>query len=94
VPNDNRFRAYTAPDQFWTLRNERSVQCAHNGEPVLETTFRLVATVDADTMLSIWPMVMPVIGSCRCGEPGGWPRMRDRFINSFGDNPGSTFPNR
>jgi hypothetical protein len=29
-----------------------------------------------------------------CGEPGAWLRLRDMFINSFGDNPGSTFPNQ
>jgi hypothetical protein len=27
-----------------------------------------------------------------CGEPGGWLPLRDMFVNSFRDNPQSTFP--
>jgi hypothetical protein len=27
-----------------------------------------------------------------CGQPGGWLRLRGVFIDSFRDNPGSTFP--
>ncbi len=27
-----------------------------------------------------------------CGVPGGWLRLRDMFIESFRDNPESTFP--
>lgn len=27
-----------------------------------------------------------------CGEPGGWLHQRDMFVDSFRDNPGSTFP--
>lgn len=27
-----------------------------------------------------------------CDEPGGWLHLRDMFIDSFRDNPASTFP--
>jgi hypothetical protein len=106
-----------------------------NGDPGMSVSYGTTYDSNADTMLSIWSMGMPVVGSGRCGagtvqffslpgadptgfiggvkfyveigarkyggyaqfscgEPGGWLRLRDLFINSFGDNPGSTFPNR
>ena len=104
-----------------------------NGEPGLAVSYGKKPDSNADTMLSIWPTVMPTVGSARCGEgtvqffsppgadetgymggvkfyvqvggkkysggatftcgqPGGWLPMRDMFVDSFRDNPGSTFP--
>lgn len=106
-----------------------------NGTPVMSVSYGTTFDRNADAMLSIWPMAMRVVGSARCGEgtikffsppgsdpsgtlggvkfyvgidgkkyggaaqfscgePGGWVRMRDMFIDSFQDNSASTFPSQ
>lgn len=104
-----------------------------NGTPAMSVSYGKTYDRNADEMLRIWPMAMPVVGKARCGEgtvqffsppgadptgflggvkfyvqldgekyggaatftcgePGGWLRLRDMFIDSFRDNPASTFP--
>jgi len=104
-----------------------------NGTPYMTVSYGTQYDSNADEMLRIWPMAMPIVGDARCGEgtvqffsppgadetgflggvkfyvqldgkkyggaatftcgePGGWLRLRDMFIESFRDNPASTFP--
>ena len=106
-----------------------------NGTPVMSVSYGTRYDSNADTMLSIWPMGMQVVGSARCGagtvkffsppgsdptgflggvkfyveldgkkyggaaqftcgQAGGWLHMREMFIESFRDNPSSTFPGK